>query len=89
MIKVKDLPERDRSSEERTAPDGSTSILVGRPVFLYCRRCGERYSATRGDYVMADPDLVLTCCQRPMVLVREQREIVPVTAEQAARNGRA
>lgn len=58
------------------------SDLPERPapgVFLYCPRCGERNSATRGDYFMADPDTKFRCGNhRPivdMVLVRETTTI--------------
>lgn len=48
-------------------------------VFLYCPRCGERNSATRGDYFMANPNVKFRCGNhRPlvdMVLAREHRTI--------------
>ena len=68
-IKVKDLPARDRTSEDRTAPDGSKYILLGHPMFLHCRVCGGEFSATRGDYFLADPDQIMRHCGRPMQLV--------------------
>lgn len=65
-MKVKDLPSSDRT--HTTLPNGGT--LEGVPTFLYCRRCGAQYSATRGDYFAAHPDTVLRCCGEPMVLAR-------------------
>lgn len=48
-------------------------------VFLYCPKCGERSSATRGDYFMLDPDTKLRCGNhRPLAdlqLARETRQI--------------
>lgn len=54
-------------------------------VFLYCPRCGERYSADRRDYFMADPNTKFRCGEhRPlvdMILAREDRRIIPVEVE--------
>lgn len=54
--------------------------VEGRPVFLYCPRCGERNSANRSDYFMADPNTKFRCGEhRPlvdMVLAREDRGVV-------------
>jgi len=44
--------------------------------FLYCRVCGAHYSATAGDYFMANPKAEFICCGEPMVLAREHKEIV-------------
>lgn len=43
-------------------------------VALMCRTCGERYSATRGDYFLNNPHEVLRCATdgEPMELVRQQ-----------------
>lgn len=53
---------------------------VAAGVFLYCPRCGNRSSATRGDYFMADPNTKLRCGEhRPMadmVLAREHRAVI-------------
>lgn len=46
--------------------------------FLYCRACGEHYSADAGDYFMAKPDTVMKCCDEPMILATEHRSIVEV-----------
>jgi len=46
--------------------------------FLHCGICGARYSATRGDYFMADPTMAFYCCGEPMVLAREHKEIVVI-----------
>ena len=78
QIKVKDLPERDRTMTDKTAPDGSKYTLLGHPVFLQCRICGGEFSATRGDYFMASPDQVMTHCGRPMRLVTERRQLIEV-----------
>jgi hypothetical protein len=47
-------------------------------VKLYCPHCAGEYSATRGDYFMASPDTVMSCCEAPMLLVRETRRLVMV-----------
>ena len=39
--------------------------------FLYCRVCGTKYSATKGDYFLFPTDYVFTCCDTPMVLAKE------------------
>lgn len=41
-------------------------------VILRCLYCGGEYSATRGDYFMADPNTVMKCHNRPMALVRRR-----------------
>jgi hypothetical protein len=33
----------------------------GAGTFLYCPHCGNRYSATRGDYWNADPNATIVC----------------------------
>lgn len=48
--------------------------------FLYCIECSGEYSAQRGDYFMASPDTVMTCCDQPMRLVRRQSRLVGVKA---------
>jgi len=55
MIRVKDLKNQI----------GTTGI---RPI-LYCPICGAECSANAGDYFMASPDYVFTCCDEPMLLV--------------------
>lgn len=77
-VRVRDLPEQDRSHQEITRPDGSTYHLEGRPVFLYCDTCGGEYSATRGDYFLRAPDHVMRCCKRPLRLVQARRELIEV-----------
>ncbi len=55
--------------------------LPERPAYgvkLYCPHCQGEYSATRGDYFMASPDMVMECCEAPMLLVRERRTLVQV-----------
>ena len=54
-VRVRDLPDLIGS-------DGPTPIL-------WCRLCREENSAHRGDYFMAHPDTVFTCCAQPMILV--------------------
>ena len=48
-------------------------------VFLYCPRCGERNSANRADYFMADPNTKFRCGNHlplvDMVLVEESRKL--------------
>ena len=85
-IRVRDLPERDRTAEEKTTADGSKYTLLGHPVFLHCRICGGEFSATKGDYFMADPNTVMKHCGRPMHLVTERRQLieVPVPVQEGA-----
>jgi hypothetical protein len=54
-----------------------------RAYFLYCRKCGNHYSATRSDYCFCEPDTILrcyTCRGRPYLLLgveaRTFREVV-------------
>jgi len=54
-ITVKDL-------QDQTGQSGN------RPM-LYCSECGGEYSANAGDYFMASPTHVFTCCGQPMQLV--------------------
>jgi len=55
MITVKDLKDQ-------------TETIENRPI-LFCPNCGAEHSANAGDYFMASPDHVFTCCDRPMLLV--------------------
>jgi hypothetical protein len=52
----------------------------GRPVFLYCPRCGARNSANPSDYFMADPNTKFRCGEhRPlvdMVLARADNRVI-------------
>lgn len=48
------------------------------PIFLYCRSCHERASATRGDYFLAKPSHVLRHCGKLMILARAVTHIVRV-----------
>ena len=41
-------------------------------VYLWCKHCGESYSATRGDYFLQPEDKPLRCCGRLLLLVREE-----------------
>lgn len=81
LVRVRDLPDPDRTHETRTAPDGSTYTLVGRPVLLRCPACGGEYSATRGDYFLSPPETVMACRQGhravPLVLVTREVRYVP------------
>lgn len=71
-LTIADLPQYDRTHEERTDADGNKYILVGKPVMLYCRDCGETYSATRGDYWYLPDDREMRCkCGEPLRLVRK------------------
>lgn len=67
MIRVKDLP-----------PNGGTH--ESGPVFLHCAHCGGEFSATRGDYFMADPDTVMMHCGHPMQLVTKHVTLKEVKA---------
>jgi hypothetical protein len=79
VLRYKDLPEHDRAS--RTLPDGGT--LYGRPVSLYCSKCGEKFSATRGDYFLRDPNAPVRHCGRPIQLVQAETILHRLTPEQA------
>ncbi len=57
-IRVKDL--KDQSGMNGPRP------------FLLCRKCGNESSANKGDYFMAKPDYVFTCCDIPMLLVTRE-----------------
>jgi hypothetical protein len=57
-VRVADLP-------------ASTLTGPGAGVTLYCRKCREHFSATRGDYFMEDQETVMRHCGRPMVLARK------------------
>lgn len=46
-------------------------------TFLFCRVCGEKYSATRGDYFHS-LEKPATCCNGVLQLCEEQRRIVKV-----------
>jgi hypothetical protein len=57
-------------------------------VFLYCGKCGSRYSAARGDYFAMEPSGVVTCWgfgphrvehrATPMILAREECRVIAV-----------
>jgi hypothetical protein len=47
-------------------------------TMLHCERCGENYSATRGDYFLAAPDQIMRCCGRVLKLVRQETRYIPV-----------
>lgn len=49
-------------------------------AFLYCTKCGARYSPTAGDYFWADDAHVFRCCRRNMLLVTEQHVLTEVAA---------
>ncbi len=78
-MKYKDLPQQDRTSKTIKTKDGH-AIILGPATFLYCESCDGRYSASRGDYFMADPEAEIICgeCDEPMILAQERTEIVPV-----------
>ena len=46
-------------------------------AFLYCPVCGERNSATAGDYWHLAPGYEFEHCGEPMVLATEEKRIVP------------
>ena len=65
-----------------------------RGAFLVCRhpacdRFLERYSATRGDYFLADPSAVVRCarCDRPLTLARAQTRLVDVAPIRMTKGG--
>ena len=54
---------------------GDLTDQIGKPgprPFLLCRVCGGEYSADAGDYFAAEPETVLRCCRKPMVLATKQ-----------------
>ena len=54
--------------------------VLPKHAFLYCRGCGERYSATRGDYFhMLDRDSKCGYCGEPLIIAVERREIIELT----------
>jgi len=80
-LRYGDLPESDRTYEERQGPDGRKFILVGQPTILHCPRCDGQYSATRGDYFLqADRQIIVcgNCGHDDLRLVREERRLVAV-----------
>ena len=46
--------------------------------FLWCGKCGERYSATRGDYFAYAPDDTPKCHGWVLRLMRERTILEPV-----------
>ena len=50
-----------------------------RPI-LYCSICGAENSAHAGDYFLARPDHVFTCCGEPMLLVVKSTHYTEVYA---------
>lgn len=66
MIRVKDLKDQVNTPFPRPS--------------LYRERCGEHYSANKGDYFMADPDTIMKCCQKPMALVVRRTVLTRVLA---------
>lgn len=64
MIRVKDLA--DQISQPRPR------------AFLYCTICGSETSAHRGDYFLAHPDTVLTCCDAPLIRVVRRTQLIEV-----------
>ena len=60
---------------------GTPANHPDRRTFLYCRACGEQYSATRGDYFWKPDDEPFECdrCDIPMILARERRTIEALT----------
>jgi hypothetical protein len=51
-------------------------INVPRHVFLYCPECGSEYSATHGDYFMANPETTMKCCRVNNILVERVTRLV-------------
>lgn len=46
-----------------------TDEITARERIMYCRKCGERYSAHAGDYFFIDdPEYVFKHCGEPMVI---------------------
>jgi hypothetical protein len=70
LIRVQDLP---------NPADRMIGNVYHKGPFLCCTSCGGEYSANRGDYFAAKPDLVLRCCGVPMRLVKRDSHLVEVT----------
>lgn len=58
-------------------------VTPGLDVVLYCTRCGDTFSAARGDYFAADPDTELVHCDYDMVLARRQVHIIGISPQEA------
>lgn len=56
-------------------------------ILLYCIKCGEGFSATRGDYFAVPPDEPLAHCGYDMVLVKRQVHIVGVEPGEVLERG--
>ena len=64
----------------RSAPRIHTGIRVSdlpemghvRGAFLYCAQCRQLWSACRGDYFALHDSHVMTCCDKPMRLMRQR-----------------
>ena len=57
------------------------SALVDPPgsyLCLYCAVCQSEFSAHRGDYFTHAPDGEITCCGRPVQLMRRESRVVPL-----------
>ena len=81
MLTVQDLPTESSTRKEIKTQDG-TAIVYGPPVFLYCPECGDRFSATRGDYFWMPKDEPFKCgeCGGDLMLARERCTIEEVNA---------
>jgi len=52
--------------------------MVGPKPFLYCCKCGAKYSADAGDYFMVSPEQVFRCCGCNLLLVVEKVALLEV-----------
>ena len=53
---------------EQTDVYGDVTMRPVRQALMYCRECRAEYSSDARGYKIADPERILTCCQRPLVL---------------------
>lgn len=71
LLRVADLPDLQDSTAHKDARGRTYYVLNNNPR-LRCEHCGGEYSAHRGDYFAADPHTPMTCCDRPLRLVRKR-----------------
>ena len=66
MVKVKDLHDLVLVTNR-----------VKKSELLFCHECGSEFSASSGDYFMADPNHIFMCCDTEMELVIKQTVYQP------------
>jgi len=66
-LRVRDLPQ-PRPPWQQTDVYGEVRMIPVRQPLMYCRECQAEYGSDGRLYKVADPERILTCCQRPLVL---------------------